>query len=245
MFDRPNRRAGDATVDATVDDPVEETGGAGPARRRIRRGPVLVLAALLVLALVPAFVARVYLIPSGSMERTLHGCPGCVNDRVLVDRLTYRFTPPAPGDVVVFAVPDSWTSSELQVPAGTGNPLLDAVRRLGALAGLHTADETVYVKRVIAVGGQVVACCDRRNRITVDGAAVDEPHLYFSPEAGPPRQESFGPVRVPDGALWVMGDSRNDSVDSRADGNGPVPVARVVGKVRFVVWPLERIGGIR
>jgi signal peptidase I len=222
--------------------PAEERTG-----RRIRRGPVVVLVALLVLALLPVFVARIYVIPSGSMERTLHGCPGCDNDRVLVDKLTYRFTPPEPGDVVVFTLPDSWTSSELEIPSGSGNPLLDAVARLGALVGLtsHTADGTEYVKRVIAVGGQTVACCDERNRIVVDGVGVDEPFLYFLPEAGPLRQAEFGPVRVPDGELWVMGDSRNDSVDSRAEGNGPVPVSQVIGKARFVVWPFDRIGGIR
>ena len=106
------------------------------------------------------------------------------------------------------------------------------------------ADETEYIKRVIAVGGQTVACCDDRNRITVDGVAVDEPFIYFLPEAGPPRQKPFGPVRVPEGELWVMGDSRNDSVDSRADGNGPVPLADVIGRARFVIWPFDRLGGI-
>src|SRR5690606_7490662 len=113
---------------------------------------------------------------------------------------------PEPGDVVVFTVPESWTSSELQVPSGSGNPVVDAVRGLGALVGIHTEDETVYVKRVIAVGGQTVACCDDRNRILVDGVGVDEPFLYFLPDAGPPRQAGFGPVRVPDGQMWLMGD---------------------------------------
>jgi signal peptidase I len=247
MFGWPSRQAGSSDVAATGAPGRDEQ----PARpqerkgRRFRRGPVLVLVALLVLALLPVFVARIYVIPSGSMEQTLHGCPGCDNDRVLVDKLAYRFTSPGPGDVVVFALPDSWTSEDVQVPSGSGNPALDAVRGLGALIGIHTAGETVYVKRVIAIGGQTVACCDQRNRIVVDGAAVDEPFLYFLPEAGPPRQADFGPVRVPEGELWVMGDSRNDSVDSRADGNGPVPVSQVIGKARFVIWPLHRIGTIR
>jgi signal peptidase I len=241
------RQAGSSDV-AEVDEPRSEEQAAPPRERtgrRSRRGPVLTLVALLVLALLPVLVARIYVIPSGSMERTLHGCPGCDNDRVLVDKVTYRFTAPEPGDVVVFTLPDSWTSSELQVGSGSGNSVLDAVHRLGALAGLHTGDETVYVKRVIAVGGQTVACCDQRNRIIVDGSTVDEPYLYFQPEAGPLRQAEFGPVRVPDGELWVMGDSRNDSVDSRAAGNGPVPLSQVIGKARFVVWPFDRVGGIR
>ncbi|GAA0938490.1 signal peptidase I [Pseudonocardia zijingensis] len=227
---------------------VDTPGADEPAARtprRIRRGPVLLVVALVLLALLPVFVARVYVIPSGSMERTLHGCPGCTNDRVLVDKLAYRFSAPEPGDVVVFTVPGTWTSSELEVPTGSGNPLVDAVRQLGALVGVHTAAETVYVKRVIAVGGQTVACCDDRNRLVVDGVGVDEPFLYFLPDAGPPRQAEFGPVHVPDGELWLMGDSRNDSVDSRAEGTGPVPASQVIGKARFVVWPPDRIGGIR
>ena len=221
-----------------------DSDGAGRSARRSRRGHALMLAALVVLALIPAFVARIYVIPSGSMETTLHGCPGCDNDRVLVDKLAFRFGAPAPGDIVVFTLPDTWTSPELQIPHGGGNPVVEGVAKLGSLFGIHAADETEYIKRVIAVGGQTVACCDDRNRITVDGVAVDEPYIYFLPEAGPPRQKPFGPVRVPEGELWVMGDSRNDSVDSRADGNGPIPVADVIGKARFVLWPFDRLGGI-
>jgi signal peptidase I len=218
--------------------------GAGRSARRSRRGQALMLAALVVLALIPAFVARIYVIPSGSMETTLHGCPGCDNDRVLVDKLAFRFGAPAPGDIVVFTLPDTWTSPELQIPHGGGNPVVEGVAQLGSLFGIHAADETEYIKRVIAVGGQTVACCDERNRIIVDGVAVDEQFIYFLPEAGPPRQSPFGPVRVPEGELWVMGDSRNDSVDSRAEGNGPVPVTHVIGKARFVLWPFDRLGAL-
>ena len=218
--------------------------GAGRDARRSRRRFALVLAALVVLALIPVFVARIYVIPSGSMETTLHGCPGCDNDRVLVDKLASRFGPPAPGDIVVFALPDTWTSSELRIPQAGVNPVVAAVAQLGSLVGLHAADETTYIKRVIAVGGQTVACCDERNRILVDGVALDEPYIYFQPEAGAPQQASFGPVRVPEGHLWVMGDSRNDSIDSRAEGNGPVPSANVIGKARFVVYPFGRFGAI-
>jgi signal peptidase I len=219
--------------------------GAERETRRSRRGLALVLAALVVLALIPAFVARVYVIPSGSMETTLHGCVGCDNDRVLVDKLAFRFGAPAPGDIVVFTLPATWTSPELQIPHGGGNPVVEGLQQLGSLFGIHAADETEYIKRVIAVGGQTVACCDERNRITVDGAAVDEPYVYFQPEAGPPKQAPFAPVRVPEGELWVMGDSRNDSVDSRAEGNGPVPVTEVIGRARFILWPFDRVGGIQ
>ncbi|TQM14695.1 signal peptidase I [Pseudonocardia kunmingensis] len=237
-----------AAGNSAAEDPGSSGGEASSTARagrwRIRRGPALVVVALLVLALIPVFVARIYVIPSGSMERTLHGCPGCANDRVLVDKLAYRFGTPEPGDVVVFTLPDTWTSTELQIPHGGGNPVVEGLAQLGGLVGIQATDETEYVKRVIAVGGQTVQCCDDRNRIVVDGAGVDEPFLYFLPEAGPPQQAAFGPVRVPEGELWVMGDSRNDSVDSRAEGNGPVSVAQVIGKARFIVWPFDRIGGI-
>ncbi len=241
-----DRHAADPAVTGQVG--ADRTGvapdGAARDARRSRRGLALMLAALVVLALVPAFVARIYVIPSGSMETTLHGCPGCDNDRVLVDKLAFRFGTPAPGDIVVFTLPDTWTSTELQIPHGGENPVVEGVQQLGSLFGIHAADETEYIKRVIAVGGQTVACCDDRNRITVDGVAVDEPYIYFLPEAGPPRQKPFGPVQVPEGELWVMGDSRNDSVDSRAEGNGPVPLTNVIGKARFIVYPFHRLGAI-
>jgi signal peptidase I len=221
-----------------------DTGGTDRANRRSRRGLALVLAALAVLALIPVFVARIYVIPSGSMETTLHGCSGCENDRVVVDKLAYRLGAPAPGDIVVFTLPDTWASTELWVPHGAANPVAWAVMKLGSLVGLHAVDETVYIKRVIAVAGQTVACCDERNRVLVDGVALDEPYIYFQPEAGAAQQVSFGPVRVPEGQMWMMGDSRNDSVDSRAEGNGPVPVTNVIGKARFIVYPFERLGAI-
>ena len=238
------RSAGDAGPPDTTGTTPSDREREASAGRRSRRSMVLVLAALVVLALVPVFVARIYVIPSGSMETTLHGCDGCDNDRVLVDKLAYRFGSAAPGDIVVFTRPATWTSVELRIPHGGGNFVVDALKQLGSLVGVHPADETTYVKRVIAVGGQTVACCDERNRILVDGVAVDESFLYFLPEAGAPKQAPFGAVRVPEGQLWVMGDSRNNSVDSRAEGNGPVPVADVIGRARFIVWPFDRLGGI-
>jgi signal peptidase I len=203
---------------------------------------VLIVAVLAVL--ISAFVARMYEIPSGSMEQTLHGCTGCDNDRVLVDKLTYRFTAPAPGDVIVFAQPSTWTNSELEQTPPPSGPVGAALARLGALLGIQAVGETDMIKRVIAVGGQTVACCDVRNRLTVDGRPLDEPYVYYAPEFGTPRQAPFGPVRVPEGQLWAMGDSRNNSVDSRAPGDGPVPLVDVRGKARLIVLPLGRFGAI-
>jgi len=217
---------------------------ADPPRRPTRSRSVWPLLALtVVVVLLAAFVARVFAIPSGSMELTLHGCAGCENDHVLVDKLTYRFQQPQPGDVVVFAVPDSWHNSELPVTPPPDNPVQRTLQWIGGVFG-NGPNRTDLIKRVIAVGGQTVFCCDARNRLLVDGLSVNEPYIYFGPEFGPARQASFGPVRVPEGQLWMMGDSRNNSVDSRADGNGPVPITTVIGKARLIVLPLSRFGPI-
>jgi len=198
---------------------------------------------LAIAVLVPGFVARLYTVPSQSMEQTLHGCPDCDNDRILVDRLVYQVRRPAPGEIVLFSVPDSWATREGPRPGPT-NAVLAAVREVGSVLGFGSVDEVDFVKRVIAVGGQTVSCCDERNRVLVDGKPVDEPYIYFAPQAGPAAQKPFSPVRVPDGELWVMGDNRNNSTDSSAPGNGPVPLANLLGKARMVVLPLNRFSGL-
>jgi signal peptidase I len=207
-----------------------------------RELPILVVVALVLTFLIQTFLAKVYVIPSGSMETTLHGCTGCVNDRVLVDKITYRFRDPQPGDVVVFRGPDSWRS-EFTVEEPT-NPLLRGLQGLGSLIGLAPPDEKDFVKRVIAVGGQTVACCDARNRVLVDEQPLEEPYIYYLPDAGPARQAPFGPVTVPAGELWMMGDSRNNSADSRVPGHGAVPISNVIGLARMIVMPFDRFGRI-
>lgn len=226
-----------------------------PVGRRSRRGarrrrssfwkelPILIGVALVLTFLIQTFVAKVYVIPSGSMETTLHGCVGCNNDRVLVDKLTYRFSEPKIGDVVVFRGPDGWVNTEFTV-VESSNPLRRGLEQLGSLIGLAPPDEKDFVKRVIAVGGQTVSCCDARNRVLVDGQPLNEPYLFYLPSAGPPRQDPFGPVTIPEGHLWVMGDSRNNSADSRVPGHGPIPVENVIGKVRFIVLPFDRFGPV-
>ena len=176
------------------------------------------------------------------METTLHGCTGCQNDRVLVDKITYRFSDPHPGDVVVFRGPDGWTSEfTAEEP---GNVVVRALQGLGSLIGLAPPDEKDFIKRVIAVGGQTVQCCDSRNRVTVDGKPLDEPYIYFPPKRGTARQDRSGRSRCPAGELWMMGDSRNNSADSRVPGHGPVPISNVIGSARFIVLPFSRLGGI-
>lgn len=236
---------------------IQAEGGKGRRTRSGRRRrvsfwkelPILIVVALLLTFLIQTFIAKVYVIPSGSMETTLNGCAGCNNDRVLVDKITYRFSDPEPGDVVVFRGPDSW-GTEPSVAEPT-SPLVRGLQQMGSLIGLAPPDEKDFVKRVIAVGGQTIACCDSKNRVTVNGKPLDEAYvplpdgskgLYFIPEAGPARQVPFGPVQVPEGELWMMGDSRNNSSDSRV--HGPVPVENVIGKARLKVLPFDRFGPI-
>ncbi|OLM17173.1 MULTISPECIES: signal peptidase I [unclassified Pseudonocardia] len=199
--------------------------------------------ALLLTVLIQTFLAKVYVIPSGSMETTLHGCTGCTNDRVLVDKVTYNFTDVSPGDIVVFRGTDGW-ASETYTGEGSANPLVKGLQTLGSLVGVAPPDEKDFVKRVIAVGGQTVACCDALNQVMVDGQPLEEPYVYYLPEAGPARQIPFGPITVPEGEYWMMGDSRNNSADSRAAGHGPIPEENIIGKVRLIVLPFDRFGWV-
>ncbi|WP_326569342.1 signal peptidase I [Amycolatopsis rhabdoformis] len=208
--------------------------------------PILVAIAVVLTILIQAFLAKVFMIPSGSMEATLHGCPGCTGDRILVDRVVYDFTDPSPGDVVVFRGPPAWTKNEI-APQESSNIIVRGLRGLGSLVGFAPPDERDFVKRVIAVGGQTVQCCDPQNRVIVDGKALDEPYIHWeNPDHAV--QDSFAPVKVPQGALWVMGDNRNNSDDSRYQGDGgasgAVPVDDVIGKARIIVFPPSRWGGV-
>jgi signal peptidase I len=244
------RRAGESPDERPASSYREQAAAAGHKGRGGRRRrpafwkelPILIVVALLLTFLIQTFVAKVYVIPSGSMETTLHGCTGCNNDRVLVDKVTYRFSDPQPGNVVVFRGPDGWTSEfTADQPA---NVVVRALQGLGSLIGLAPPDEKDFIKRVIAVGGQTVQCCDSRNRVLVDGKPLNEPYIYFLPDAGAARQDTFGPVTVPAGELWMMGDSRNNSADSRVPGHGPVPIANVIGRARMIVLPFARFGSI-
>jgi signal peptidase I len=245
-----------------ADEPEDQTGGrhrhrrkpGGNAKKDKYLGgslwleiPILIGTALVLTFLIQTFLARVYVIPSQSMEQTLHGCTGCTNDRVLVDKVTYRFTEPAPGDVVVFKGPDSWGTNPEVGEASDTNAVSRTLHQFGALFGLAPPDERDFVKRVIATGGQTVQCCDDQNHLIVDGEPLDEPYLFYGLGAGN-LQEPFSPVTVPPGHLWVMGDNRNNSSDSRRhvdDGSsGTIPVVNVIGKARVIVLPPSRWGGI-
>ncbi|NUS43813.1 MAG: signal peptidase I [Mycobacteriaceae bacterium] len=230
--------------------------------------PILLLIAMVLSFLLQTFIARVYLIPSQSMEPTLHGCPGCVGDRIVVQKLSYDFGKPKPGDVVVFKAPSSsW--DEGWVSTRSHNAVIRSVQNFGSLLGLVPPDENDLVKRVVATGGQTVKCCDARGRVEVDGKALDEPYVQSDGNAGEDKpgdfvlpqgvtactdadpfraQRCFSQITVPDGNVWVMGDNRANSRDSRYhvvdQYQGTVPISDIRGKAVFRIWPLNRIGTI-
>ncbi|PWK89146.1 signal peptidase I [Lentzea atacamensis] len=220
--------------------PDEPERGRTPVWREIL---YVVVTAVVLTVLIQAFVARVYVIPSASMERTLHGCTGCENDRVLVDKVAYRFGDVEAGEVVVFRGPEAWTTNDFRV-APSANPVARAVQNIGSLLGIAPANERDFVKRVIALPGQTVMCCDEQHRVVVDGKPLDEPYIYWQPGTSSANHEPFAPVRVPEGRLFVMGDNRMNSTDSRKQGGGGVagtiPIENVIGKARYIVFPKDR-----
>lgn len=215
---------------------------------------------LALMFIVNTFFLRQYVVPSESMEPTLHGCYGCTNDRIVVDKMTYRFSDPKPGDVVVFKAPtyswsETWTS-----PRST-NKAIASVQDVLSYFALSPPNENNLVKRVIATGGQTVECRnDSGQGVTVDGKAIREPYIdkglqggvYETSEgvmgAGSCYGNDFGPITIPEGNVWVMGDNRSSSADSRYhiddEFQGTVPVSDIRGKVRFIIYPFSRIGGV-
>jgi len=185
--------------------------------------------AVLASAVVRATLVDVYYIPSDSMEPLLQD-----GDRVLVSRTDYRAGPIRRGDLVVFDGRGSFA------PFRSGNPpLVDGAVRLGQWLGV-VGSSTVYVKRVIGLPGDRITCCAPDGRLMVNGKAVSEDYVY---PGDTPSAMKFD-VEVPADRLWLMGDHRSVSADSRsllgAPGGGMVPVDRVIGRPMEIIWPLDR-----
>ena len=176
---------------------------------------------------VKAFFMQMFFVPSASMNPEL-----VEEDRILVEKISMWDGGVERGDVVVFEDPGGWLGA---TPEPTG------FQEFLSLLGLYPEGGHL-VKRVIAVGGERVVCCDKKGRLTVDGAPLDEQEYLRTGTA--PSQKQFDVV-VPEDAVWVMGDNRSNSQDSRFHlsdpGKGSVPLDNVVGKVWGIVWPIDRL----
>jgi signal peptidase I len=227
--------------------------GGAPSRRRrgrvIRRKemplwqelPLLLVVAFCLAVLIRTFLVQAFFIPSGSMENTL-----LIGDRVLVNKVVYDMRDPLRGEIVVFRGTDNWAPEVTQPVSQTFGAKLG--RTIGDLVGVSRPGERDFIKRVIGLPGDKVACCDEQGRITVNGKPVDEPYVEEnSPLDAPPNPKQctsrrFAEVTVPDGQMFVMGDHRLVSQDARCQG--PVPIDNVIGRAFVVVWPSDRFTGL-
>ena len=201
----------------------------------LRETAIVVVTALVLSFLIKTFLAQAFYIPSESMENTLN-----VNDRVMVSLLT-----PGPfelerGDIVVFKDPGGWLDPGMSAGQNEG-----AVRQVLTFIGVLPQDSGEHlIKRVIGLPGDHLVCCDAENRITINGTPIKEDYL---PEDTLPSTVPFD-VTVPEGRLWVMGDNRGFSQDSRfhqdLPGGGTIAESDVVGRAAFLFWPVSAIGGL-
>ncbi len=224
-----------------------------PSRRRrgrvIRRKemplwqelPLLLVVAFCLAVLIRTFLVQAFFIPSGSMENTL-----LIGDRVLVNKVVYDMRDPVRGEIVVFRGTDNWAPEVTEQVSQTFGAKLG--RTVGDLVGVSRPGERDFIKRVIGLPGDKIACCDEQGRITVNGVPVDEPYVEEnSPLDAPPNPKQctsrrFAEVTVPAGQMFVMGDHRLVSQDARCQG--PVPIDNVIGRAFVIVWPSNRFTGL-
>ena len=229
---------GDSAAD-TPPDGKTASGGRKPAARRGRRKrsfwrefPILVAVALLLAVVIKTYAIQAFFIPSGSMENTLE-----INDRVLVNKLVYDVRGIHRGDIVVFNGDGSWDPGT--APRDT-NFVVKFAQGFASMFGFgHPGD--ILIKRVIGLPGDRVACCDAQGRVTVNSVPLNERSYLYPGDA--PSEIRFNIV-VPPGRLWVMGDHRLISDDSRdhlgQPGGGTVPENAVIGRAFVIIWPVSR-----
>ncbi|MCX5143227.1 MULTISPECIES: signal peptidase I [unclassified Streptomyces] len=237
--DRPDT-AGNAEPAGTTADSTESDGGSpgsGSTAQKKPRSfwkelPLLIGIALILALLIKTFLVQAFSIPSDSMQNTLQR-----GDRVLVDKLTPWFgSEPERGEVVVFHDPGGWLED-------TQAPDPNVVQKFLSFIGLMpSAEEKDLIKRVIAVGGDTVQC-KKNGPVTVNGKALDDKSFIFEGNTAC-NDEPFGPIKVPKGRIWVMGDHRQNSLDSRyhqeLPGGGTVSNDEVVGRAVVIAWPVNR-----
>lgn len=200
--------------------------------------PILILIAFVLALLIKAFFVQAFYIPSGSMEQTL-----LIGDRVLVNKIVYDFRDVHRGEIVVFnGDGTNFQQAEVSVPPPS-NFFERILRDIQGFLGLGAPNEKDFIKRVIGVGGDTVSCCDDVGRVIVNGKALDEPYVYYGDQVPTPKQREFAPVQVPKGYLFVMGDHRNSSTDSRMVG--PIPEDNVIGRAQIRIWPVSRLAWLR
>lgn len=199
---------------------------------------IIFVIALLVSFLIKTFLVRSFYIPSGSMENTLQ-----IKDRILVNELVPNVVPLSRGDVVVFRDPGGWLPTQPKVEQA---PAAAAVEWVLSIFGLAAPDSDDHlIKRVIGLPGDHVACCNALGQMTVNDVPLDEPYVKLPPGAEKVSADPFDIV-VPEGSLWVMGDNRYNSKDSRYNGSTPgkgfVPIENVVGRAFVITWPSSNWG---
>ncbi len=199
-------------------------------RHAVRETVLIVVVALVLSVLARIFLVQAFFVPSGSMLQTLE-----IDDRIVVSKFTTKLGGVSRGEIVVFRDPGTWLP-EPEAPTGPRAAIRDALTFIGLIPTDSGKD---LVKRVIGVPGDRVKCCTPEGRISVNGVALVEPYLN---EGLGTSQVRFD-VTVPEGRLFVLGDNRASSSDSRyhlSEDQGTVPIENVVGRAVLTVWPINR-----